>query len=245
MKKKGSKALLIIGLIVGLGSPLFVILLVLFFPGIPNEAYFPLTIFFYGLGVVLLAFSLAKRRIDKGETRTHNLLRALTPAQIALILSVILLLIQVILAEFLDRFPTGIDAFVLLGLLIIMGFIASIALAAVRWATHQKKSRAALSASGDSPIEYCERCGAATYKGTLKKQNGYILCDSCAKIIEAEEDFEILNSKRKCCVCRKEFDRNRMILVDDQYFCDSCFRSRYADSAVAENDVMFSMLLNK
>ena len=240
MNKISSKALLIIGLTVEFGNPVLIVFIALLFPNMPGEVAMPLIFFFDCLGIVILTLSLAKKRLENGKIKAESVFRALTPSQICLIISMALIVIGEIISAI------GISFFGWISVIGIYGIFASIILAIVRAVIIRRKCKVMAAVfkvdhtTVSSGIQYkpkgqCERCGAAADVVTLKELNGYKLCSSCAEIMIAAQHSEILNVKAKCCVCGKEYKKSNMIYVDDQYICDSCFRSRYDGFTTDDN----------
>ena len=142
MKKISSKALLIIGWIVGFGAPLFSVITGLIFPGVSRGVERAILYFLFCTGVVLLTLSLAKKRIEDGVVKADNLLPALTPAQICLIVSMNLLWMGMAVITAGNRsigtFLTGTGDF---------GAFVSIILALIRAAGKKNERKSALSDS--------------------------------------------------------------------------------------------------
>ena len=242
MKKMSSKALLITGLIVLFGNPFILVIIGFIFPNMSGDFAMPIIYFFDCLSVVILTLSLAKNRLEKGKVNAENIFHALTPAQICLIASMILLTVGVTIGVIGSSTLGGI-----LGGLAFIGIFVSIILAIARAVQRIRKFKAKVSASRVShtpvssgvqykPKEYCERCGTAADKGTLKELNGHRFCSSCTEIMAAAQSSELLKPKAKCCGCGNEFEKSKMIFVDDHYICNNCFRERYAGSIpIADN----------
>ena len=242
MKKISSRALLITGLVIEFGNPIFIAIIALIFPNMSGDFAMPIIYFFYCAGVIILTLSLAKKRLERGTIKAENLLKALTPAQICLISSMILLFGGVTIGSLGSSSFDG-----LLGGVGFIGILVSIVLAIVRAVKNRQERKArepvykatyTPSTNGVQfkPKEYCERCGAAADKGTLKELNGHRFCSSCTEIMVAVQSSELLKPKAKCCGCGNEFEKSIMIFVDDQYICDSCFHELYAGSTLTDDN---------
>ncbi len=236
MKKLSSKALLIIGLIVEFGNPFFLVIIGLMFPHMSGDFAMPIIYFFDCAGVIILTLSLAKKRLERGTIKAENLLKALTPAQICLITSMVLLVVGVTIGAIGSQAFGG-----MLGGIGIIGVFVAIILAIVRAVKNRQERKARepvykatytppTTGVQFNPKEFCERCGAAADKGTLKELNGHKFCSSCMEIMVAAQSSELLKPKAICCGCGNEFEKSKMIFVDDQYICDCCFRKLYSGS---------------
>ena len=237
MKILSSKVLLIIGLIIGFGSPIFVGCIAFAFPNIPADYTMLITYFFACFSVVLFTLSLAKKRMENGSVQSNSLARALTPAQISLMAAASVLFLGVVFGVFVSEAMGGFAATVGFN-----GVVVSIVFAVIRGARkrNERKAKKPVRTIAVSPTvflcDFCERCGTAADKGTLKELNGHKFCGSCMEIMLAAQSSEILAEKAKCCICGNEYEKSKMIFVDDQYICDCCFRKLYAGSTpVADN----------
>ena len=242
MKKISSRALLITGLVVEFGNPIFIAIIALMFPNMSGDFAMPIIYFFDCAGVIILTLSLAKKRLERGTIKAENLLKALTPAQICLITSMVLLVVGVTIGAIGSQAFGG-----MVGGIGIIGVFVAIILAIVRAVKirQERKAREPVYKPTYTPAttniqfklkEYCERCGAAADKGTLKELNGHRFCSSCTEIMAAAQSSELLKPKAKCCGCGNEFEKSKMIFVDDHYICNNCFRSRYAGSVPIDDN---------
>ena len=244
MKKISWIAFLITGLILISGNPVFIVIIAFIFPKMPGEISIPILNLFYCMGVVLLTLSLAKKRMERGTVKANNLLRALTPAQICLIVSMIFYASGMFIAASPDNMTTG-------GILCVIGMLGvfgAIVLAICR-AVYIRKTRqktlnevynaAVARASGeripDRQKERCERCGGAAEEKKFKIIDGHKFCRQCAEIKLKEIEAEVLKNTGECSICKTEYNKDDMILVDDKYICGACFSARYAGSAPSDD----------
>ncbi len=241
MNKIPAKALLIAGLVVMFGMPILPTILALFFPTLSGDSGLLMACFLCSpsLGVVLLVLAQAKNRLENGDVDADGLFRALTPAQICLMISMLLLTAGMAIGALGNEEFGGIVVFFAM-----IGIVASIILAIVRGAVRSAEIRrererrlVALDLSRRPvpsdvqtvPKEYCERCGHAFDKGTLEEFHGYKLCYSCVAMMKKAEQAEKLKEMVKCSACGAEYKKDKMIFVDDEYLCSDCFHSRYDD----------------
>ena len=217
VKKISSKALLIIGLIVVYVNPsLFAAFL---FPNMSGDFGILLFFFFECLGVVLFTLALAKKRLEKGKVKSHGLLRALTPAQICLIISMIMLSVGGLISVIEN---TNLNVFY--GCLGVIGVFTSIILAIVRAVIIRYDRKARFSMMKKLIIKN---------EKETKQDLVNVLNAVLAKrvMIQREEARKNLEHKRlyctKCSTCGAEHPKSEFHLMNDKYYCEECFSKMF------------------
>lgn len=235
MKKIRWKTFLIAGLIIAFGSPTF-FSWISAFQNMPNKFRILTLSCYFCLGVVMFIFSLTKKRMEDGEVRADNLFRALTPAQICLLVSLVVFTLSAIFEAFVAVLAG--DFWWTCGMIgVLVSGILTISGAASKYTEKQQKS---VTTVENRPKEHCEQCGAAANIRTYQTLNGRKLCSACARkmLEEAEGGFY---PKANCRICRQEYNKSEMILVDDRFICNRCFRSRYPESTPQEEDLFLNL----
>ena len=123
MKKITAKGLRIFGLILIFGNPLLLVFISYLFPDASGSVGMDACFLFDSIGAVLLTLAVAKKRMENGTVRATGLLRALTPAQISLILTLLfsMVLMAVVIAGYIEIMR--------LSILVEVGFLVSAGLA--------------------------------------------------------------------------------------------------------------------
>ena len=239
MKKSSFKALLITGLIVECGNPLFIIVIALLFPRMPKEFSMPIIGFFECLGVVLLTLATARKRLDNGSIAAKNVFTALTPAQICLISSVIFIFAGTTASAFGSTNAGG----MLVGAGII-GTACSIILAIIRSVILRRKRKE--KQANIKPVHTDPQSAPPPVvqpKPEKSNESGKTVSDGAAHAAPAKREpsetrpepaaayqhTDRTADKARCCVCGYRFELRKLILVDDQYYCGGCFRSHFND----------------
>lgn len=239
--------MMIIGLVLFLFAPVFIDIFV------PNNIFFSKPInsyvvnFVYCISVIILTLALAKKRIENARDYSLTLVRVLTPAQISLIASMILLMIGDVVPGQIGKFIYRVGA---------VGILVSIVLAIVRAALEERKQdqrkksiqTTKRSQNNDTvttaspvgqavPKEHCEKCEDVFERGTLRSLNGHKYCISCYKaLMDEQAKAREAAVRARCCVCGIYSPTADLIIVDDQYICESCFAARYPGAAAGEDD---------
>lgn len=233
MNKFSAKALYITGMLVCFAGPVFTAIIARIFP---DTQAIDIISFYYStraLGAILFTLALAKKRIEKGEVLASSLFRALTPAQISLILSMLLLSVALILIG-VYGYTSEYVSFPLLWLSGI-GIIASVILAIKRMVNNRKRH---FSSTGKNSVS--TKPASVPVSVPLKQQDN--LSDAVTDTASSQDQNSKVFSESNvtiegtCYICSKKFDRDSMILVNDRFVCEKCLNSLYPISNSDEID---------
>ena len=235
MKKWMHEPLFISGAVVLLANPILILLIGELFPAIPENVLSNGVVIssFDLIGVILIVLSLARFRIRVGDIETASLLRALTPAQIALIVSMCLGCVGFLFVAC-SKVTVGQVCFVLH----LLGVLTAIVLAVIR--NFRKKVKKTPAKTSVLSSQTCARCGAdlrLLSKKKITEFNGKQYCDVCA-FIEQKKAAPSAHPDPKqalaapptpalmvvCAKCGQKMVRDDSVKrIGKDYFCQSCY----------------------
>ncbi len=189
MKKWMHEPLFISGAVVLLANPILILLIGELFPAIPENVLSNVVVIssFDLIGVILIVLSLARFRIRVGEVETASLLRALTAAQITLIISMCLGCVGFLFVAC-SKVTAGQVCFILH----LLGVLTAIVLAVIRKFRKKAKKKPAKKSARSS--QTCARCGTdlrLLSKKKITEFNGKQYCDVCAFIEQKKAEASV------------------------------------------------------
>ncbi len=178
-------------------------------------------------------FALTLSRARKDNFSKHTIYKYLSPSQICLMTSTVVMLLFVLFGA-----ADMISLSAILMILLVLLWIATILLFAIRLIKNyinkkrkrSTKPRAARTYTPTPSVRVCSRCGAQlpSDQRQVKAINGQSVCDACMQSImniEAEKEKAL---HTKCCICGVDHPRSEMFLADDKFYCQDCFGNKYA-----------------
>ena len=225
-KRKKGKAIITAGIVSLIFLPAAVLFfLVVFFPDFP-ETYI-LTVFYLpvSLSVIVTEFGVAVRREEKknGQAPKKNVFKLLTPAQRALVISLLLFAAVSVTVEIANTFATVcmISFFITLVLSVVLFFKSVI---------KNVRMRGRKPHTPPKPLTVnCVKCGIEMKNdgSALLAENRYY-CRSCYTLMKEKMRKAEQPDHAVCTVCGRNFPKGDMHLVDGQYFCPPCFQKKFA-----------------
>ena len=251
MKKITGTKLIIAGVALMFLLPSFlVVFAALLFEDLPVGAGLAIFYFPFSFSIIMIMFGVSLRRVENNDGHNEckkNVLKLLTPAQVAFSIALLSFSCMMIFVEneeapvFKVFLASFLISFYAAAILVIVKFVKNVVKDNKERKKRAERQKANKSRQSPSPVrpmsstqeQHCDFCGTTLgIEATYIIVDGKRLCPPCSAKVERlkkEEAEKKEAPKSPCSVCGTALPERDMYLVNSEFYCEECFNKNFGE----------------